>query len=508
MTTLQLDVKMETLDSSKQLLSPPTMKSSTTAFSSSASASTVARHLFVERMGDKDSSAQNAEPAVIENKCSSPPIIKGDASKPSRRKRTTTPKTKIPALINLVKQKPIVKSPMFMNSTSSVFAAVCKCDSLLQTLCCGSDTHTKSQIFAIVDDHFGACPIFKQTFETTLAAVHKTSSSSPAISIIIEQALHTSVRHLCTKECFLRAYLPIREYCLLWRDITIHESVRRTKEQLLRDWRCRLVPPTSQVMRLTTTSDSVENIEQDSTAMKTSGSKSKRNNTTPIIYVSPSGAEYSTKTSVVKFMNSNYNNNDKLEMTPLKHSPVKVKGRASSKNIRMVSPTKCSGQHNVLINHAAKLNPLFSPLGLLEELFVNNPQWRLLVSTICLNVTTRRQVDCVLHTFLEQWPTAEATANADWEEISAVISPLGLGIKRAKGLVRFSAEYIELTKDCDEFCLSETQVTGLFFCGMYSWSAYKIFIRGELPFGSVRVCDHALQSYVEYQLGLGRSREW
>jgi len=395
---------------------------------------------------------------------------------------------------------------MFMNSTSSIFAAVCKCDSLLQTLRCDTTTKSQDSMFAIVDDHFGACPIFKQTFETTLAAVHRTSSSSSAINIIIEQALHTSVRHLCSKECFLRAYLPIREYCLLWRDITIHESVRKTKEQLLRDWRCRLVPPTSQVMRLTTTSDSVENIEQDSTAMKTSGSKSKRNNTTPIIYVSPSGAEYSTKTKVVKFMNSNYSN-DTLEMTPLKHSPVKVKGCASSKNIRIVSPTKCSGQHNVLINHAAKLNPLFSPLGLLEELFVNNP-WRLLVSTICLNVTTRRQVDCVLHTFLEQWPTAEATANADWEEISAVISPLGLGIKRAKGLVRFSAEYIELTKDCDEFCLSETQVTGLFFCGMYSWSAYKIFIRGELPSGSVRVCDHALQSYVEYQLGLGRSREW
>jgi len=506
-TAAAMYVKMKTLDSSKQLLSPPTMKSNTTACSSSASSPPMVKHQFVERIGEVDSVAQDSEPAIVDELCSSsPPIIKGDTSKPSRRKRATSSKAKIPKLIYLVKQKPTVKSPMFMNSTSSVFAAVCKCDSLLQTLCCGSDTHTKSQIFAIVDDHFGACPIFKQTFETTLATVHKTSSSSSAINIIIEQILHTSVRHLCTKECFLRAYLPIREYCLLWRDITIHESVGRTKEQLLRDWRCRLVPPTSQVMRLTTTSDSVENIEQDSTAMKTSGSKSKRNNTTPIIYVSPSGAEYSTKTSVVKFINSNYSN-DKLEMTPLKHSPVKVKGRASSKDIRMVSPTKCSGQHNVLINHAAKLNPLFSPLGLLEELFVNNP-WRLLVSTICLNVTTRRQVDCVLHTFLEQWPTAEATANADWEEISAVISPLGLGIKRAKGLVRFSAEYIELTKDCDEFCLSEAQVTGLFFCGMYSWSAYKIFIRGELPSGSVRVCDHALQSYVEYQLGLGRSREW
>ena len=124
------------------------------------------------------------------------------------------------------------------------------------------------------------------------------------------------------------------------------------------------------------------------------------------------------------------------------------------------------------------------------------------MSTICLNVTTRRQVDSILYAFLEQWPTAEDTANADWEEVSAVISPMGLGIKRAKGLIRFSAEYIELTKDYDEFSLNEKQVTSLFFCGPYSWAAYNIFIRGELPSsGAVRVCDHALQSYVEYQLG-------
>ena len=124
------------------------------------------------------------------------------------------------------------------------------------------------------------------------------------------------------------------------------------------------------------------------------------------------------------------------------------------------------------------------------------------MSTICLNVTTRRQVDSILYAFLEQWPTAEDTAHANWEEVSAIISPMGLGIKRAKGLIRFSAEYIELTKDYDEFSLDEKQVTGLFFCGPYSWAAYNIFIRGELSSsGAVRVCDHALQSYVEYQLG-------
>ena len=458
------------------------MKSSTSSSYFSAS-SPVIEHRLVESMKEEDRAA---------------PIIEKVTSKPSKRKRTTTSKKEIPTLINLVTQKPSVKSPMFMNSTGSIFAAVCKCDSLLQSLCCDeTNINMQSQdiIFATVDNHFGACPIFKQTFETSLAAFQK-SSSSPAMNIVIEQILHTSVRHLCSNECFLRAYLPIREFCLLWRDITIHESIGRTKEELLCEWRCRLapptclVPPTSQVTRLTKATSCVDDREH------------RRKNTMPIIYLSPSGAAYRTKTSVVKFMNQNYCNK-KSERTTLDHSPLKVKCGASSKIIRIVSPTKCSSQKNVLIHHTANLNPLFSPLGLLEELFVNNP-WRLLVSTICLNVTTRHQVDSILQAFLEQWPTAEATANADWEEVSAVIHPMGLGTKRAKGLVRFSAEYIELTKDYDEFSLSEKQVTGLFFCGPYSWSAYKIFIRGELPSGAVRVCDHALQSYVEYQLGRRR----
>ena len=433
----------------------------------------------------KDIAAEDADRAVRKDLYSSPPVVvKRATSKPSKRKRTTSSKIKIPTLINLVKQKPIVKSPMFMNSTSSIFAAVCKCDSLLQSLCC-DDINMKSHdcIIAFIDDHFGACSVFKQTFEATLAASHN-KSSSPS-NTIIEQILHTSIRHLCSNECFLRAYLPIREFCLLWRDLTIHESIGRSKDQLLHEWRCRLVPPKSQMSRLT---------KKDP----------KRNNSTSIIYVSPNGAEFRTKASVVKVLNRNYCH-DALERTPLNLSPLKVKGVASSNDIRIVSPTKCSDIQNVLIHHTTKLNPLFSPLGLLEELFVNNP-WRLLVSTICLNVTTRRQVDSILHIFLEQWPTAEATANADWKEISAVISPMGLGIKRAKGLVRFSTEYIQLTKDYDEFSLSEKQVTGLFFCGLYSWSAYKIFIRGELPTGPVRVCDHALQLYVEYQLG--RRREY
>ena len=389
-----------------------------------------------------------------------------------------------------------------MNSASSIFAAVCKFDSLLQVLSADPNIIvSKSRLLAIISDHFGLCPVFKLNFATLIAPLHKSLSfSTSSANNIIEQALHGSVRHLCSKECFLRSYLPIREFSMFWRDIAIHESMGTTKEQLLLGWRCLLVPLMSQLTTRRQANNSLENIEHDDTnyTVETVGRKRKRNESVArIVYLSPSGTEYRTKASVVKAMNQNHRNN--LDATTSKHASSLVNFDTMSKNIE-ASPTKCTRQSSALINHTTKLNPLYSPLGLLEELFVDDP-WRLLVSTICLNVTTRGQVDSVLHDFLQRWPTAEATSTANWEDISVIISPLGLGSKRAKGLVRFSAEYIELTKDFDAFSLTEKQITGLFFCGQYSWSAYNIFIRKELPSRDVRVCDHALQLYVEFQLG-------
>ena len=414
-----------------------------------------------------------------------------------------------PPLINLFKgkQKPVVKSRMFMKSDSSIYAAICRCDSLLQTLSVANihrdddNNNNRHHLLSIIDAQFGTCPIFKEHFDDAILA---SSSSIESLSttdsiIFIEQALHSSVRHLCSKECFLRAYLPIREFCKLWRDIEIHESIGTTRGQLLHGWRCVLVPPDSKPrdevgVNEDVAAESVEHVQGEK--------KRKRNKSSPaIVYVSPDGTEYSTKRNVVAFMNNEYSKS--VEASPSKHasSPTIMTSRLSPllKN-RVASPTRCSEWCSSLVYCQAKMNPLLSPLGLLEELFLDNP-WRLLVSTICLNITTRGQVDRVLYEFFQRWPTAEATAAADWTEVSAIISPLGLGIKRAKGLVRFSAEFLELTKDVSAFRLTEEQVTGLYCCGQYGWSAYNIFINKELPSGAVGVCDHALQLYVEYQLG-------
>jgi hypothetical protein len=125
-----------------------------------------------------------------------------------------------------------------------------------------------------------------------------------------------------------------------------------------------------------------------------------------------------------------------------------------------------------------------SPLGLLEELFCGDP-WRLLISTIFLNRTSRVQVDVVLHHFLQQWPTALVTSKASPESIADVVGSMGMREKRAHGIVRFSKDFLQLLETkagsggqqdrCRIACsLSEKEILGLYYCGDYAYAAYKV----------------------------------
>lgn len=157
-----------------------------------------------------------------------------------------------------------------------------------------------------------------------------------------------------------------------------------------------------------------------------------------------------------------------------------------------------------------------SPFGLLEELFRKDP-WRLVLSTIMLNRTTRCQVDVVLYKFLCKWPDAESTAVADETEIGKVIFPMGMTFRRARGIIRFSREWLALlakkTALVEErntttlnlhvaFQLTKEDVLGLYNCGNYAYDAYRIFIQGDLY---AVTTDHALQIYVNYYRGLEKA---
>ena len=390
-------------------------------------------------------------------------------------------------------KEPATATPLFASS-SSIFAAACRYNSLLETLD-GSDNYdavdrernshdqkgaplarvkgacSLEQCLNVAQTHFGGCPIFEKQFDSFLS---NADSLSPHV---VERAIHMSVRHLCNNACFLRAYNAIREFTFWWRDARIDPPASNmtgstkwqnlTKAQVFSGWSCKMIPPvTGSHSRLHVTKKG----ETPSIYSKA-------------IFISPDGSRFETKNKATNYLNEAISS----MQCPSELSPSPQRDKFT----RFTTP---------LINTITQINSLYSPFGLLEELFLSDP-WKLLVSAICLNVTARASVDRILNRFLHRWPDAETTAGARWKEIEMVISPLGLGEKRAKGLIRFSQEYLVLTEVADEFALSKKQVQGLHFVGEYGWTAYKLFILQWLPSGSVKVCDHALQLYVEYQLG-------
>lgn len=150
------------------------------------------------------------------------------------------------------------------------------------------------------------------------------------------------------------------------------------------------------------------------------------------------------------------------------------------------------------------LKDVTSPFGLLEELFHDDP-WRLLISTIFLNRTSRVQVDMVLHAFFARWPSPESVVDAQWDDISKIIAPLGIRHRRARGLIRFSRDYLKKmsksaggTQRCTNTTMTREDVLSLFHCGEYAYDAYHIFIQRNI---SSLAADHALQDYIEYQRG-------
>jgi hypothetical protein len=160
-----------------------------------------------------------------------------------------------------------------------------------------------------------------------------------------------------------------------------------------------------------------------------------------------------------------------------------------------------------------------SPMGLLEELFSRQP-WQLLLATIFLNRTQRKQVDYILYKFLQRWPTPESvleyaagastriTSNnsnddggsvcgendASLEEMTTLVSPMGLTFRRVTGVVKFCKDYVSLlaikekasqnkteiepftatseSSSCSTcpsaFSMTRDEVTRLFNCGDYA----------------------------------------
>lgn len=267
-----------------------------------------------------------------------------------------------------------------------------------------------------------------------------------------EGRLEDCVRHLCDKQCFLKAFTPYRELYAL------HRRLKETPEiDLLihrgEEWRCKLL---------------------------------KESLPPRVLFVHNDGKEFKNLSLVVKH----------YKQAKQESSPHKAKSERKRKASQAVVPAQ-------KYPHATLAESVRSSAGLLEEIFAHDP-WKLLLCTILLNRTQRAQVDHVLFEFLSRWPTPRHVADdASVDQVAQLLRPLGLHERRAQGIKKFSQQYIALvdTKNSVEDMehLTKDEILGLFQCGEYSYDAYRIFVQRDTQ---VDPKDKALQAYVEYKLAV------
>ena len=370
-------------------------------------------------------------------------------------------------------------------------------DGLCDTRCAESDvTEARGRSPAI--EPFRCCSGFISKYQ-----VQQQELVSP---LLVERSIHKSVRHLCAHQCYMKAYAPVREWyklrSALHRNIVSNSATKAFKtssttrkkgqsiDNLLQGWKCQLLvvgshrsqhkeeQPNGRVGK-TTTSEG-----EDKRPLSISSYK--------VVFVAPNGEVY---TSVKKALNRLETLSSIIARTLSSTSSNVVSPTAliNSSRLRVIGEeldTICA--RNFTINQSMQDNyqkkgvkrrldffdnligststlsttkrtgtfvdnimqpsltsvvdvPIASPYGLLEELFGNSP-WKLLLSAMLLNRTTRSQgVDAVLNTFLQRWPNPSYAASCDdMKEIARIIRPLGMKNKRARFIVEFSKEYLKV----------------------------------------------------------------
>lgn len=85
--------------------------------------------------------------------------------------------------------------------------------------------------------HFGGCEIFMELWESDAL----TSSERGCMIDRLEAKLHMSVRHLCSKRCYMRAFTPYRKWAALRRRLL--DEAHELPTNALRGWRCTILPP-------------------------------------------------------------------------------------------------------------------------------------------------------------------------------------------------------------------------------------------------------------------------
>jgi len=116
--------------------------------------------------------------------------------------------------------------------------------------------------------------------------------------------------------------------------------------------------------------------------------------------------------------------------TPTKiTSPVKQSKISVIENLATPSP----------LQHFRPTSP--NEFGLIQEKLRDEP-WKMLVAVIFLNKTTAKMAIPLLAQLFERWPTPEVLSEANVEELTKFLYPIGLYNVRAKRLIDFSTQWI------------------------------------------------------------------
>ena len=120
---------------------------------------------------------------------------------------------------------------------------------------------------------------------------------------------------------------------------------------------------------------------------------------------------------------------------------------------------------------------------LLQEIYQDDP-WKMLVCCILLNLTRRQQVDGIRDELFDKYPTEYEMMEADEDELSEILKPLGLYRKRAKTLTKFSWMWVNGFSD----------VTELYGIGQYARDSWEIFQMNNMD---VKPTDKVLLAYLD-----------
>jgi len=132
-----------------------------------------------------------------------------------------------------------------------------------------------------------------------------------------------------------------------------------------------------------------------------------------------------------------------------------------------------------------KIRDIIRPL--LQEIYQDDP-WKMLVCCILLNLTKRQQVDTIRHELFSKYPTEYHMIEADEDELSELLKPLGLYRRRAKTLIKFSWMWVNGFND----------VLELHGVGQYAKDSWEIF---QMKNVQIKPTDKVLQEYLRVEHG-------